>query len=90
MVTSSRLSAAIGISSQYLLQISVKLCAAGFIQAAHGSAGGLKLARDSEDICLYDIIMSMEGAARTGEICGTPSDEIEQELKGIRLKDMLT
>lgn len=80
MVTSSRLSAAIGISYRYLLQISAKLKTAGFIQVAHGSTGGLKLAKAPEEISLYDIILSMEGAVRTGEICGTPAPEIEQEI----------
>ena len=76
MVTSSRLSAAIGISYRYLLQISAKLKAAGFIRAAHGPSGGLKLDKAPEEISLYDIILSMEGAVRTGEICGTPAPEI--------------
>ena len=80
MVTSSRLSAAIGISYRYLLQISAKLKAAGFIRAAHGPSGGLKLDKAPEEISLYDIILSMEGAVRTGEICGTPAPEIEQEI----------
>ena len=80
MVTSSRLSAAIGISYRYLLQISAKLKAAGFIRAAHGPSGGLKLDKAPEEISLYDIILSMEGAVRTGEICGTPTDVMAQEI----------
>ena len=80
MVTSSRLSAAIGISYRYLLQISAKLKTAGFIQVAHGPSGGLKLSKAPEEISLYDIILSMEGAVRTGEICGSPALEIEQEI----------
>ena len=35
-VSSSKLAAAIGVSHRYLLQISAKLRAAGFIRAAHG------------------------------------------------------
>ena len=80
MVTSSRLSAAIGISYRYLLQISAKLKAAGFIRAAHGPSGGLNLDKAPEKISLYDIILSMEGAVRTGEICGTPTDVMAQEI----------
>ena len=79
-VSSSRLAAAIGVSHRYLLQISAKLRAAGFIRAAHGSSGGLKLDKAPEEISLYDIILSMEGAVRTGEICGSPALEIEQEI----------
>ena len=79
-VSSSKLAAAIGVSHRYLLQISAKLRAAGFIRAAYGSSGGLMLVKDPDEISLYDIILSMEGAVRTGEICGTPAPEIEQEI----------
>ena len=79
-VSSSKLAAAIGVSHRYLLQISAKLRAAGFIRAAHGPSGGLKLDKAPEEISLYDIILSMEGAVRTGEICGSPALEIEQEI----------
>ena len=79
-VSSSKLAAAIGVSHRYLLQISTKLRAAGFIRAAHGPSGGLNLDKAPEKISLYDIILSMEGAVQTGEICGTPAPEIEQEI----------
>ena len=79
-VSSSKLAAAIDVSHRYLLQISAKLRAAGFIRAAHGPSGGLKLDKAPEEISLYDIILSMEGAVRTGEICGSPALEIEQEI----------
>ena len=79
-VSSSKLAAAIGVSHRYLLQISAKLRAAGFIRAAHGPSGGLKLVRNPDEINLYDIILSMEGAVRTGEICGRPAAEIAQEM----------
>ena len=42
-VSSSKLAAAIGVSNRYLLQISAKLRAAGFIRAAHGPSGGVAL-----------------------------------------------
>ena len=48
--------------------------------AAHGPSGGLKLAKAPEEISLYDVILSMEGAVRTGEICGRPAAEIAQEM----------
>ena len=79
-VSSSKLAAAIDVSHRYLLQISAKLRAAGFIRAAHGPSGGLKLDKAPEEINLYDIILSMEGAVQTGEICGSPALEIEQEI----------
>ena len=79
-VSSSKLAATIGVSHRYLLQISAKLRAAGFIRAVHGPSGGLKLVRNPDEINLYDIILSMEGAVRTGEICGRPAAEIAQEM----------
>ena len=79
-VSSSRLAAAIGVSHRYLLQISAKLRAAGFIRAAHGSSGGLALDKAPEEISLYDVILGMEGIIQTGEICGVPSDEVSQEM----------
>ena len=83
-VSSSRLAAAIGVSHRYLLQISTKLRAAGFIRAVHGPSGGLKLVRNPDEINLYDIILSMEGAVQTGEICGTPTAETVQEMTALR------
>ena len=79
-VSSSKLAAAIDVSHRYLLQISAKLRAAGFIRTAHGPSGGLNLDKAPEKISLYDIILSMEGAVRTGEICGTPTDVMAQEI----------
>ena len=79
-VSSAKLAAAIGVSHRYLLQISAKLRAAGFIRAAHVSSGGLALEKAPEEISLYDVILGMEGAAQTGDICGIPSDEISQEM----------
>ena len=79
-VSSSKLAAAIGVSHRYLLQISTKLRAAGFIRTAHGPSGGLNLAKNPEDISLYDVILSMEGVVQTGKICGLPSDELEREM----------
>ena len=79
-VSSSKLAAAIGVSHRYLLQISAKLRAAGFIRAAHGPSGGLALEKAPEEISLYDVILGMEGIIKTGEICGVPSDEVSKEM----------
>ena len=79
-VSSSKLAAAIDVSHRYLLQISAKLRAAGFIRAAHGSSGGLALEKAPEEISLYDVILGMEGVVQPGYICGIPSDEISQEM----------
>ena len=79
-VSSLKLAAAIGVSHRYLLQISAKLRAAGFIRAAHGPSGGLALDKAPEEISLYDVILGMEGIIKTGEICGVPSDEVSKEM----------
>ena len=79
-VSSSKLAAAIDVSHRYLLQISAKLRAAGFIRAAHGPSGGLALDKAPEEISLYDVILGMEGVVQTGDICGIPSDEISQVM----------
>ena len=79
-VSSSKLAAAMGVSHRYLLQISAKLRAAGFIRAALGSSGGLALEKAPEEISLYDVILGMEGVVQTGDICGIPSDEISQVM----------
>ena len=78
-LSSTMLPASLGISNRYLLQIGSKLRAAGFILAAHGASGGLKISKNPEEIRLCDVILSMEGVVQTGKICGLPSDELEQE-----------
>ena len=79
-VSSSRLAAAIGVSHRYLIQISAKLRAAGFIRAAHGPSGGLVLIKHPDKISLYDVIISMEGIVQVGKICGVSSSEIQLEF----------
>ena len=80
-VSSSKLAAAIGVSHRYLLQISAKLRAAGFIRAAHGPSGGLNLAKNPEDISLYDVILSMEGINRTSFTASEKQDTFIVILK---------
>ena len=79
-LSSTKLAASLGISHRYLLQISSKLRAAGFILAVRGPSGGLKIFKNPDEISLYDVILSMKGVVQTGKICGLPSDELEQEM----------
>ena len=79
-LSSTKLAASLGISHRYLLEISSRLRAAGFILAVHGPSGGLKIFKNPDEISLYDVILSMEGVVQTGKICGLPSDELEQEM----------
>ena len=61
IVSSSKLSAAIGVSSRYLLQISAKLRDAGLIEVTYGGNGGFSLLQPATKITLYDIVIVMEG-----------------------------
>ena len=60
-VSSSKLSAAIGVSSRYLLQISAKLRDADLIEVTYGGNGGFRLFLSAAKITLYDIVIVMEG-----------------------------
>ena len=60
-VSSSKLSAAIGVSSRYLLQISAKLRDADLIEVTYGGNGGFSLLLPATKITLYDIVIVMEG-----------------------------
>ena len=60
-VPSSKLSAAIGVSPRYLLQIGAKLRDANLITVSYGTAGGYTLAKRPEEISLFEIISLMEG-----------------------------
>ena len=60
-VSSSKLSAAIGVSSRYLLQISAKLRDADLIEVTYGGNGGFSLLLPAAKITLYDIVIVMEG-----------------------------
>mgnify|MGYP000472445958 CR=1 FL=1 len=61
-VSSSKLSAAIGVSSRYLLQISAKLRDADLIEVTYGGNGGFSLLLPAAKITLYDIVIVMEGS----------------------------
>ena len=65
-VPSSKLSAALGISSRYLLQIGARLRDAGMVRVSYGNSGGYVLAKGPEQITLFDIIVIMEGIVQIG------------------------
>ena len=65
-VPSSKLSAALGISSRYLLQIGARLRDAGMVRVSYGNLGGYVLAKGPEQITLFDIIVIMEGIVQIG------------------------
>ena len=65
-VPSSKLSAALGISSRYLLQIGARLRDAGMPRVSYGNSGGYVLAKSPGEITLLDIIILMEGNVLIG------------------------
>ena len=65
-VPSSKLSAALGISSRYLLQIGARLRDAGMLRVSYGNSGGYVLAKSPGEITLLDIIILMEGNVLIG------------------------
>ena len=63
-VPSSKLSAAIGVSPRYLLQIGAKLRDAGLISVTYGTTGGYSLVKAPEKISLFEVIKVMEGSTQ--------------------------
>ena len=59
-ISSSKLSAAIGVSPRYLLQVGAKLRDAQLISTTHGPVGGYDLKKPPREISLFDIIFLME------------------------------
>ena len=65
-VPSSKLSTALGVSSRYLLQIGARLRDAGMIRVSYGNSGGYVLAKNPDEITLFDIVVLMEGSIQIG------------------------
>jgi Rrf2 family protein len=65
-VPSSKLSAALGTSSRYLLQIGARLRDEGIVRVSYGNSGGYVLAKSPDEITLFDIIVIMEGNVQIG------------------------
>ena len=49
------------ISAKYLEQLLIPLKGAGLVKSVRGARGGYMLAKDPEEISLYDIVRSLEG-----------------------------
>ena len=65
VVPSSKLAMELGISQRYLLQVSSRLRDAGILVVSYGPNGGLKIAKNPDEISLYDIIMIMQGPSES-------------------------
>lgn len=51
----------LSMTSGYFNKVAGKLKRAGFLESFHGPGGGYRLAKNAEDITLYDIVALMEG-----------------------------
>lgn len=62
LLNSNTIAEQLGITNQYFLKVAISLKEFGFIETEQGRYGGYRLAKDANDITLYDIIETMEGA----------------------------
>jgi Rrf2 family iron-sulfur cluster assembly transcriptional regulator len=69
------------ISQEYLEQLFVKLRKAGLVLSARGPGGGYRLARDPEDIVIFDVIAAVNEPLRMTRCEG---DAIDGCVKGER------
>ena len=69
------------ISQEYLEQIFAKLRKAGLVESARGPGGGYRLARDSRDIAISDIILSADEELKVTRCAG---DAVDGCVKGER------
>ncbi len=66
---------------RFLVQVLSELKRAGLVTSTRGAAGGYRLARDREDISLWDVIVAVDGEARREKSPGQPlADLLESEL----------
>ncbi len=73
-VTASDLADATSVPSDYLSKVLQQLAGARVVQGRRGVGGGYRLARDPDDISLYDIIDAM-GVIQRLRSCPTHGDE---------------
>lgn len=74
------------ISLKYLEQVINPLRAAGLVKSIRGSKGGYSLAKAPSQICLYDVVESLEGALNLVEclhdskVCQKTSSCVTQDI----------
>ena len=69
------------ISQEYLEQLFVKLRKAGLVQSARGPGGGYRLARDADDIVIYEVVAAVDEPMKMTRCEG---DAVDGCVKGER------
>jgi Rrf2 family iron-sulfur cluster assembly transcriptional regulator len=69
------------ISQEYLEQLFLRLRKAGLVASSRGPGGGYRLARDAEDIAVYDIIAAVDEPMKVTRCEG---DAVDGCVKGER------
>ena len=69
------------ISQEYLEQLFAKLRKAGLVRSARGPGGGYRLARDADDIVIYDVIAAVDEPMKMTRCEG---DAVDGCVKGER------
>jgi Rrf2 family transcriptional regulator, iron-sulfur cluster assembly transcription factor len=69
------------ISQEYLEQLFAKLRKAGLVQSARGPGGGYRLARDADDIVIYDVVAAVDEPMKMTRCEG---DAVDGCVKGER------
>ena len=75
------------ISQEYLEQLFVKLRKAGLVQSARGPGGGYRLARDADDIVIYDVIAER---CCTHDLWSSIGRQVNTFLANVTLDDVVS
>jgi Rrf2 family protein len=76
------------ISIKYLEQVIIPLRTAGLVKSVRGSKGGYSLARSPSEICLYDVIETLEGpltlvdCVKDAKLCKRSSSCVTRDIWG--------
>lgn len=79
--TSGRIATEMDIPKQYLIKVTHKLCEHGLVQVRRGVQGGFRLAKDPEEISLWDVICIFEKEKVQAILPGEQSQFGEQIMK---------
>jgi Rrf2 family nitric oxide-sensitive transcriptional repressor len=77
------------ISRAHLMKVAFLLGKGGFVQTVRGRAGGLRLARDAQDIQVGEVFRFMEGEAELVGCVGSPGGDCVV-AKACRLRGVLS